>query len=165
MTAVADYEEFFSDNYSQVVRALTVALGDTQRAEDAAQVGFEQAFRKWRTVGEMARPSTWVYVVAVRQQRRWLRDDRRRPAADGMREGPDPSEAGVTAASLREALAALTPRQRTAVVLRHVGDLDLADTAEAMGVAVGTVKATLHAAYRRLRVNDADLMEDSDAAR
>ena len=44
-------------------------------------------------------------------------------------------------------------RQRTAVVLRYYADLPLADVAEVMGVAVGTVKSTLHAALASLRID------------
>jgi len=56
-------------------------------------------------------------------------------------------------------LARLTPRQRLAVVLRHLVDLSTADVAAAMGCAEGTVKSTLHAAMQALRI---DLDEEED---
>jgi RNA polymerase sigma factor (sigma-70 family) len=62
--------------------------------------------------------------------------------------------------SVRDAITALPARQREAVVLRYLADLPIADVAEAMGCAVGTVKATLHQALRALRV---ELEEDEDA--
>ena len=49
-----------------------------------------------------------------------------------------------------EAIAALPLRQRTAVALHYVADLSIADTATLMGVSVGTVTATLHAARANL---------------
>ena len=61
---------------------------------------------------------------------------------------------------MREAITTLPPRQREAVVLRYLADLPLADVAEAMGCALGTVKATLHQALGSLRV---ELEEDDDA--
>ncbi len=52
---------------------------------------------------------------------------------------------------LDQALAALTPRQRAVVVLRYYDDLTERDTADAMGVSVGTVKSQTSLALRRLR--------------
>lgn len=51
---------------------------------------------------------------------------------------------------LWQAVQQLPPRQREAVALRYVADFSEAEVAERMGVAVGTVAATLHAAWARL---------------
>ena len=62
---------------------------------------------------------------------------------------------------VRRALAALPRRQRTAVVLRFFLDLSEADTADAMGCSIGTVKSTTHKALAALRTSPllADLVE------
>ncbi len=60
---------------------------------------------------------------------------------------------------LAGALAALTPRQRAVVVLRFYDDLTERQTAELMGVAVGTVKSQTHLALRRLREAAPELAE------
>ncbi len=52
---------------------------------------------------------------------------------------------------LRAALAALPARQRQVIVLRYWLDLDQAEIAETLGIAVGTVKATTHHAMTSLR--------------
>ena len=57
------------------------------------------------------------------------------------------SEPGAVAA----ALAALPERQRLALFLRYYADLDYAGIAEALGIARGTVSATLHAARANLQ--------------
>ena len=49
-----------------------------------------------------------------------------------------------------QAVTALPPRMRTAFALRYLGGLTEAEVAAAMGVAPGTVAATLHDARRRL---------------
>ena len=49
------------------------------------------------------------------------------------------------------ALQQLPPRQRAAVVLRYYEDLSEAQTAEALGCAVGTVKSQVSAALSKLR--------------
>ena len=53
---------------------------------------------------------------------------------------------------LDAALNQLGERQRAAVVLRYFADLPLAEIAAVMGCATGTVKATLHQALDRLRI-------------
>lgn len=75
--------------------------------------------------------------------------------AAGGAAGPPPVDdtaRAVDAVWVTQLLATLPPRQREAVVLRHLADLRLADIARAQGVTTGTVKASLHAAYRHLRV-------------
>lgn len=52
---------------------------------------------------------------------------------------------------LVEALATLSPRQRTALALRHVEDLDVRGIAERMGCSEGTVKSQLSRGTERLR--------------
>jgi DNA-directed RNA polymerase specialized sigma24 family protein len=150
MPAPAEFNALYDREWSSVVRSLTLVFGRRDVAEDAAQVGFEQALRKWRRVQAMDRPGTWIYVVAVRWGRRHLAGDAA-PAVGGS-EVPDPADGVVDAVWVTQVLATLPPRQRAAVVLRILGGLRLREIAEALGVAEGTVKATLHAAYGRLRV-------------
>ena len=45
-----EFTRFFDDHYEPIVRSLTLVFGDRTHAEDAAQVGFERAYRKWRIV-------------------------------------------------------------------------------------------------------------------
>jgi RNA polymerase sigma factor (sigma-70 family) len=52
---------------------------------------------------------------------------------------------------VRAAVATLPSRQRAAVVLRYFNDLSVADTAEILGCAEGTVKALTSQAVANLR--------------
>jgi RNA polymerase sigma-70 factor (ECF subfamily) len=91
---------------------------------------------------------TWVFTIAHRR----LVDDRRRrrrrpeaPLDDTVvafpgRDEYEPVLAAIAAAPVREALAALTPDQRAVVLLRVVGELSLADTAEVVGKPIASVK-------------------------
>jgi RNA polymerase sigma-70 factor (ECF subfamily) len=148
---VDDYEAFFARNYGPVLRAVTLAVGDPVGAEDAVQEAFARAYRRWRSVAAMERPVAWVHVVAVNVARKdWQRAERRsfRPAeASVVVDDVDPGTL-----DLRDALAQLTARQRAAVVLRYLADLSTRDVARALGCAEGTVKATLHQALHKLRV-------------
>jgi RNA polymerase sigma factor (sigma-70 family) len=50
------------------------------------------------------------------------------------------------------ALRGLPARQRTAIVLRYYSDLSEAETVEAMGCSVGTVKSSVSRGLARLRL-------------
>ena len=148
----AAFEAFYRSQRAAIVRALTLALGNRQLAEDCAQVGFERAYSRWARVSRHERPAAWVYVVAVRQG--W-RLTRRAEVDDAVREPASlaDGEAAVDGALwFAEVLRGLPRRQREAVVLRHLADLKLSDIAAAQRVTTGTVKASLHQAYERLRV-------------
>ena len=58
---------------------------------------------------------------------------------------------GEVADGLRAALSQLPPRMRAAVVFRYFYDLDVADTADALGCSEGTVKSQTARALERLR--------------
>ena len=150
-----DFESFFEENYGPVVRTVAVALGDRGRAEDLTQEAFVRAFRRWRHVSAMERPVTWVYVVALNTDRRRWRREERESGFDDRSDTVlvDPAGALVTTIVVREALERLAPRQRAAVALRYLADLSVADVAEVMDCAQGTVKAALHQALRNLRVD------------
>ncbi len=139
-----EFEGFFDDHYAEVVRALTLAVGDRSRAEDAAQEAFATALRRWPQVASMERPVGWVIVVGTRRMRRWLaRHDRRFTLPSPEPAPPPDPEATVDAAALRDALGRLAPRQRAVVVLRYLCDLPTVEVAEALGCAEGTVKSAL----------------------
>jgi RNA polymerase sigma-70 factor (ECF subfamily) len=156
------FDEFFAAHYDELARTLAVALADRRAAEEAAQEALTRALRRWRHVRTLDRPAAWLYVVAMNHVRDRWRREHREPHWDLERDSStlDPSGSVATAVSVRDAIATLPARQRQAVVLRYLADLQLADVAEAMGCAVGTVKATLHQALRSLRV---ELEEDEDA--
>ena len=156
------FDEFFAAHYADLARTLTVALADRPAAEEAAQEALTRALRRWRHVRTLDRPAAWLYVVAMNHVRDRWRREHREPQWDLELDTAtiDPSGGVATAVSVRDAITTLPARQREAVVLRYLADLPLADVADAMGCAVGTVKATLHQALRALRV---ELEEDEDA--
>ena len=157
-----DFEQFFDEHYGATVRALALAIGDRDRAEDWVQDAFAKAYRRWGRVSAMDRPAAWIYVVALNAERKeWARDERRALRAsrrlDGSAEpSPDVATSTTDALDVRSALRALTDRQRTAVVLRYLADLTIVDIARVMGCAEGTVKATLHQSLAKLRVELAE---------
>jgi RNA polymerase sigma-70 factor, ECF subfamily len=149
---VEPFDQFFAEEYPRVVAALSVAFRDRALAEEASQEAFVRALRRWKTVSAADRPAAWVYVVAVRVASRQRRRDRVPPAPPLRDDVADATQRIADAAWLRDALARLTARQREAVVLRYLADLQVRDVARAMRCREGTVKSTLHTALAALRV-------------
>jgi RNA polymerase sigma-70 factor, ECF subfamily len=151
--APSDFDELFRAHYDRLVRSLTVVSGDRERAADAVQEAFVKAHLRWRRVGRLDDPAGWVRRVAINR----LRDDHRR---DGRKqralsrlasrtpthhEPPDePDEIG-------RLLATLPRQQRLTTSLYYVGGLSVAEIAETLSIAEGSVKSHLHDARRRLR--------------
>lgn len=150
-TNEAGFDWFFAREYGPVVRSLALALGDRDAAEEAAQEAFSRAFAHWSKLERTDRPEAWVFVVAMRYERRRSLRTLRRPSLPPPPAVPDQAVGVADRALLVSLLDALTERQRRAVVLRYDADLTLAQTAEALGCTVGTVKATLNHAMERLR--------------
>ncbi|MEV4102315.1 sigma-70 family RNA polymerase sigma factor [Nonomuraea sp. NPDC049649] len=64
---------------------------------------------------------------------------------------------------LRAALAKLTARQRTVLVLRYFEDLPEQEVARQLGCSVGTVRSTTHRSLARLRAVAPELAEELEA--
>lgn len=153
------FEEFYSAYRDSVYRAVLVATRNPDQAEDAVQEAFMRAYDRWDTVQRHERPRAWVSRVALNVATSWWRRNRREHG-----EPPD-RPAAPDARPLDEHLVrlvwALPKRQRQVVALRILADLSIAETATLLGLAEGTVKATLHRALATLRGR----LEQDDAGR
>ena len=146
----ADLDAVFRAESDGVYRTLFAFTGGrADVAEEATAEAFARAAARWTTLRD---PVAWVYRVAFRVAVDEVRRERHlAPPADGQVAGPE-------LAGLVDALRALTPNQRAAVVLRHVGDLDPDEVAKRMGCSRATVRVHLYRARTRLR----DLLHEED---
>ena len=128
---------------------MLVATRNPQRAEDAVQEAFMRALDRWETVQHHERPRAWVGRVALNVATSWWRRQGREQA--DAPERPAPPDVRPMDGDLVRLVWALPKRQRQVVALRVLADLSVADTAVALAIAEGTVKATLHRALARLR--------------
>lgn len=143
------FAAWYEQEAAGVCRSLTLALGDPALAEEAAAEAFARAWADWRKVQAMDAPVGWVYRVALNVARDRFRrrsSERRSPALPARPVDPP----GEPDSALWDAVRALAPRARLAIALRYVGDLPEAAIADVMGVARGTVAATLSSARRQL---------------
>ena len=132
--------------YGTVYRGL-IAMGATaDDAADALQDAFEDALRQRAPV---AHPEGWLFVVANRKWRR-ARWKRRIFHPLELEHGSIGSDRDHEIDLLSE-LARLTQRQRTVIVARYVLGFSQREIAELLGIAPGTVAATVHQTTALLR--------------
>lgn len=162
-----DFAEFYSSSRDDCLRTVLAISGDRGLAEDLVAEAFARAWASWRTVAKHPAPRAWVVRTALnlhtsywRRHRREVLGDRAAvttpggngpPAGCGAAAGGAPPGASTVDPQLMAALAALPERQRQVVVLRIFLDLDTAGTAQALGIAPGTVTAHLARAVAALR--------------
>jgi len=116
----------------------------------------EALVRLWLRRDQVVNPRAWAYRVAFNQATtRFRRRRTEHRAIDRLnrRDGDSPRiESGVeTALDLRAAIGQLPERQRQAVLLRYLADFDLAEVADVMDCAEGTVKSHLARGLDALR--------------
>jgi len=140
-----------------LVRALRVglriALGVLGDREAAAEVAQEVAIVALRRHGSLRDPralDAWLYRTAVRAALREAERSRTRREAERAAAVSEhaPDAAAIAAAQL---LAELPPRQRAALTLRYVHDLDDHAIATALGCRPGTVRSLLSRGLSTLR--------------
>lgn len=125
-------------------------------AEDLAQETFIRAYRALQIYDaervRSLRLRGWIWTIALNLGRNAARDRSRRPIPVELedRHGAHDPEPADTAAWDRR-LAALTPAQRRAVILRHVVGLSVTETALALDKPEGTVKADVHRGLAKLK--------------
>jgi RNA polymerase sigma-70 factor (ECF subfamily) len=148
-----EYERFFRATYARLLVALALST-DRAAAEDAVQDAYLQALRHWEKVQHYDDPAAWVRRAALNRLANQRRGAARRERAIGRLATATVQEHTEDAAALtdlREALAALPARERTAVVLHHVVGVPVADLAVELDLPEGTVKSILSRTRDRLR--------------
>ena len=126
------FQALLDAHRAEVLRFL-VALVGGQDAEDCFQETFLAALRAYPELRDAKNLRAWLLTIAHRKAMDHHRSRVRRPEpVDAVPErviapAPEPESA------LWEAVRALPPRQRTAVVARYVGDLSYREVARIAG--------------------------------
>ena len=157
----SEFVAFTTAHRADLVRtAVLLCAGDEAHAEDLVQMTLTRIYLAWSRVRRADSPLayarrslTHVFIDETRRAHR----RRETTMADPATALPRTPAAGdfVDDHGLRDlvlaALAALGPRQRAVVVLRHWLDLDVAETARVLGCSTGTVKSQNARALAQLR--------------
>ena len=157
--------------YERKVYLTTLALlGNEADAEEAAQETMIKAFRNLGSFRSESRFSTWLTSIALNEARSRLRKAKRVQieSLDGSSESYEgdftpamltdwreiPSEAlerSELRTALRTAVSELPPIYREVFTLRDLEELNVEETARALGVTANVVKVRLHRARMMLQ--------------
>jgi len=140
----------YRDRRTALIATVTAISGDRDAATESVDEAFVRAFERRTRVEAMSSPSGWILTVALNHLRRSKRRTAQRHRAEQGAATSEWIEASDPRHEVWAAVAALPRREREAVALRYLADLTEPQAAEVMGIAVGTVGATLTAARHRL---------------
>lgn len=142
-TLTDTFTEFFKRTEPKLRNSLVACYGvevGTEAAADALAYGWEH----WDRIQGMDNPIGYLFRVGRSRSRRF----RGRPPLPPAR-GSNPTP--WVEPGLPGALARLSDRQRVAVILVHSLGWTYSETAELLGVSVGTVEIHVQRGLRRLR--------------
>ena len=135
-------------------RAFHVALrivGDKGEAEDVAAEALARTLRSWRKVRSLDAPEAWVVRVTTNLAIDSVRRRRRRSGGSALPEAAGLDDVADARVDLHALLRSLPQRQREVVALRYLADMSEAETAAALGIALGTVKRHANRGITRMR--------------
>ena len=146
------------------LRALAYRLlGDRDRMDDALQEAYVRAFRALPRFRGDSALATWLYRIVYNVCQEELRRSSRLRVVEPAMEAQDPASVAEDVevrAGLVEALAALAPEDRAAVLLVDAQGFDCRAAAEILDVPEGTIASRLNRARALLRTA---LTEEGDS--
>jgi len=152
-----EYDRFVTERSPRLLRVAYLITRDWATAEDLLQSALVKAWFAWaRVEGD---PEAYVRRIIVTthvswRRRRWIGEVPHQEPPAGWADSSqvsDPAGAYADRDALWRALGQLPHRQRAILVLRFFEDLTEAQTADILGVTVGTVKSQCSRALVKLR--------------
>jgi RNA polymerase sigma factor (sigma-70 family) len=144
------FETFYRESRDGCFRALIVAVTDPVEAEDLLAEAYARCLESWPKVRTHPIPAAWVVTVAMNLHRDRWRKTRRALKSLLTSDASEPPPLPIDP-SLLAAVRALPDQQRRVLALRVILDFDTNATADALGIAPGTVTTHLHRALSALR--------------
>jgi RNA polymerase sigma-70 factor (ECF subfamily) len=152
--------EMLVDQHAAGVYRLVAAIVGSADAADVAQESFVAAWQQLPKLRDTRAFEGWLRRICVNRSRNWIRDRGRRPhgmaaldaEAVAIRDPSADFRGGVEdRAVLEPAFLGLGPDQRAVLALHYSIGLSMAETADALGIRVGTAKSRLNAALAAMR--------------
>lgn len=147
------FESFYRQYWPKLVAALRWSTPGTDDAEDVAQEAFARAYARWETVRDHERPDAWLFLTAYRvahSLRRRLSHRAEEQLVDA------PAEAPGIRVEVIDALAHVSPRQRTALLLRYHYGFSTRESAKIMRCREGTIKSLIARGREAMKQQDND---------
>jgi RNA polymerase sigma factor (sigma-70 family) len=151
--SLAEIEAVYRERGADFFRFALARTGDPETARDAVQDGFARAIRRRWSFSRRGSLEAWLARCVINaahdaRQRANAAEAHELQTYDGSEEAGLTLEAEATI--VREAVRELPSRQRDVLFLRYYLGFDYLAIAETLGIRVGTVSATLHAARSSL---------------
>ncbi len=156
-----DFDSFFRVEHPKMVAIALSMTGRAEPARDIAQDACVTAFKNWGRVSNLDKPGAWLRRVTINRSIDWQRRHSSELRATRRFRPVEAAAPAEPETRFWDAVRALPERQRSAAVLRYVEDHSIADIAETLEIAEGTVKATLSKARSNLAKSLADLVAES----
>lgn len=158
--ARADFEAWMVARQSRLLRTAYLLTGDVHAAEDLVQTALAKLYLAWDRVSDAPSIDAYVRKIMVNEHTStWRRLWRHREVVTDTSThdvAVNAAEYDGVGAALWDAVRALPERQRAVVVLRYYEQLSERETADALGVTVGTVKSQASRALDTLRTHLGD---------
>ncbi|MGC5285760.1 SigE family RNA polymerase sigma factor [Micromonospora sp. DT231] len=163
---LSEFDSFIRTRTPALLRSAYLLTGDQHLAEDLFQSALARTHRSWNRLHHSGNAEAYTRKIMYHLQVSWWR--RRRvpesmpgdlPEPRGGDSAPDHAQQTSLRLTLRSALAKLSPKQRAVLVLRFFEDRTEAETADLLGVTVGTVKSQTAKSLAKLRAVAPDLAE------
>jgi RNA polymerase sigma-70 factor, ECF subfamily len=154
MRKLGSFEEFFESEHQTLFAALLLITRHRQEAEEIMQDSFLKLWERWDHVRDLENPTGYLYRTAMNGYR-----SRSRRASVAVRKTISllPHEDAIARVEARESiirgLAALTPRQRAAVVLTDLLEFTSEEAARLLGVRSSTIRVLARRGRAQLRLS------------
>ncbi len=149
---VDDLDTVYRRTYGLLVRIAYLLVDTREQAEEVVQDAFAAAYPRWH---RLRQPEAYLRTSVINGCRRvhrhrrvvaiWRDDPRLADGPTGATAADDPLD------HVADLVRRLPSPQREAIVLRYYLQATDAEIADLLGIALGTVKSTLHRARHRLR--------------
>jgi RNA polymerase sigma-70 factor (sigma-E family) len=150
----ADFTAYVRARQRHFVRFAYLLTNDPHSAEDLVQSAFAKVYRKWDSIQDS--PDAYVRRTIINEHHSWWRRTWRHKEVTGSDLITFANPAGAPDQyaddDLRTHIRRLPTQQRAAIILRYYEDLTEAQTADVLGISVGTVKSHTSRALNALRV-------------
>ena len=150
----ADFSSYMHARQASLLRTAYLLTGDRHTAEDLVQTAFAKLYLTWDKVRDRGSVDGYVRRILVNEHNSlWRRAWKRREhTTEVLPEGShhDEYDAGARG-ELWDLVQTLPRKARAVVVLRYYEEMSEAETAEVLGISVGTVKSQTSRALAALR--------------
>lgn len=149
-----DFSSYMHARQPSLMRTAYLLTGDRHTAEDLVQTAFAKLYLSWDKVNDRGSVDGYVRRILVNEHNSlWRRAWKRRESStDDLPDRPHHDHYDDrTGADLWDLVQTLPKKARAVVVLRYYEELSEAETADALGISIGTVKSQASRALATLR--------------